>query len=119
MNKTEKILAIGALVLFALVLLLVRELNITSTESYAKKVTSPVVKPRITPKPPMVYPTDEFPGGAQATPIPNDQYPTKPKSKPVPTYSGGGGYFTIAWLCKYFGVACETEYQLPEPPSTK
>jgi hypothetical protein len=81
MNKTEKILAIGALVLFALVLLLVRELNITSTESYAKKSKSSVVKPKPADSlpPGMLQCDPKLPGNCQPSSYYNDHVYWCPK----------------------------------------
>jgi hypothetical protein len=127
MNKTEKILAIGALVLFAVVLLLVRELNITSTESYAKRVTSPTYKPRVTgsgrdaklptssstiPGLP-VRPGSSTPGMpvGSTTPPPTGGAVVVPSQPKTPLFTGGGGGFA----CRFFGIFCEYEYELPEP----
>ncbi len=129
MNKIEKIMAVGAVLLFAVVLLLVRELKIQSTESQASGPRGSIFHSRedrdvqtfvplpITPgfphQPGSTTPSNESPGyttpptsGGNATVIPST-------NKPVPSYNGGGGFFQDGWLCQYFGFGCDYSSPLP------
>lgn len=127
-SKTNILLGVALVAFIASSVSALNSLNLNPLQSEAARYDGSVVNPRFTPgKPKTITPDNNpyipkpIPNSTQPNPkpignspvlYPNNQNPKPTTTKPkTPVFNGGGGSF----FCKFFGLGCDTDYQLPEP----